>query len=56
MLGIFRSLGALSRAITPLLAGAIYWSIGARSLYAASAALVLAALGLVATLPKPARD
>ena len=56
VLGIFRSLGALSRAITPLLAGAIYWSIGARSLYAASAALVLAALGLVATLPKPARD
>ena len=44
------------RVPAPLQALAPHWSIGARSLYAASATLVLAALGLVATLPKPARD
>jgi len=53
VLGIFRSLGALSRAITPLLAGVLYWSVGSRSVYLASAGLAVVALGLSLTLPPP---
>lgn len=53
VLGIFRSLGALSRAITPLLAGVLYWSVGSLSVYLVSAGLAVAALGLSLTLPQP---
>ena len=37
VLGIFRSLGSLSRAITPILAGAAFWLFGSRSVFIAGA-------------------
>lgn len=55
VLGIFRSLGSLSRAITPLLAGAAASFFGYRTLYVAGAALCLGSLGLGARLPKPVK-
>ncbi len=53
VLGIFRSLGSLSRAITPVLAGVVFWVYGSRSVFVAGAALALCALALSLTLPKP---
>lgn len=55
VLGIFRSLGSLTRAFTPLLASLVFWSPGDKgiALYISAAALALIALGLSVTLPKP---
>ena len=53
VLGIFRSLGSLSRAITPILAGATFWLFGSRSVFIAGALLSAGAFGLSTTLPKP---
>ena len=53
VLGIFRSLGSLSRAVTPLLAGAAFWLFGSRSVFIAGALLSAGAFGLSTTLPKP---
>jgi MFS family permease len=55
VLGIFRSLQSLSRAITPLLAGAVSGLFGFRVLFAGGAALALAAFGVGRTLPKPVK-
>ncbi len=55
VLGIFRSLGSLSRAITPLLASVIFWAVNARALFIGSAALAAVAFGLSTTLPKPVK-
>ncbi len=55
VLGIFRSLGSLSRAITPVLAGAAFWLYGSRSVFIAGAALAVGAFALSTTLPKPAK-
>ena len=54
-LGIFRSLGSLSRAITPVLAGAVFWVFGSTSVFVAGAAFAAAALWLSLSLPKPAK-
>jgi len=53
VLGIFRSLGALARAFTPLLAGVAFWVSGALSVYVAGALLVGLALVLSRRLPAP---
>ena len=53
VLGIFRSLGSLSRAITPVVAGVAYWVFGSASVFIAGAVLSLAAFGLSTTLPQP---
>ena len=53
VLGIFRSLGSLSRAITPILAGAAFWLFGSRSVFIVGALLSAGAFGLSTTLPKP---
>jgi MFS family permease len=53
VLGIFRSLGSLARAITPVLAGVTFWVYGSRAVFVASAALALGALVVSVTLPKP---
>jgi MFS family permease len=53
VLGIFRSLGSLSRAITPILAGAAFWLFGSRCVFIAGAVLSAGAFGLSTTLPKP---
>ncbi|MEO5960647.1 MAG: MFS transporter [Opitutaceae bacterium] len=55
VLGIFRSLGSLARAITPMLAGIVFWRFGSRSVFVAGAALSLIALALSARLPKPVK-
>jgi MFS family permease len=55
VLGIFRSLGSLSRAFTPVLAGVVFWALTARTVFVLGAALALAALGLSSRLPKPAK-
>jgi MFS family permease len=53
VLGIFRSLGSLSRAITPVLAGAAFWLFGSRSVFLVSAVLSIGAYSLSTRLPKP---
>lgn len=55
VLGIFRSLGSLSRAITPLLAGVAFWVFGSLPVFLAGAALALAAAFLCRTLPRPGK-
>jgi MFS family permease len=55
VLGIFRSLSALARAFTPLLAGVVFWRFGASSVFVSGAVLTLAALGLSVRLPKPVK-
>jgi MFS family permease len=53
VLGVFRSLGSLSRAFTPILAGVVFWVFGASTLFVASAALAGVAFVLCRSLPKP---
>jgi MFS family permease len=55
VLGIFRSLGSLSRAITPMLAGVVFWRLGATSVFVGGAVMSLLALGLSTALPKPVK-
>jgi MFS family permease len=55
VLGIFRSLSALARAFTPMLAGLVFWRFGSASVFVAGAILTLAALGLSTRLPKPVK-
>ena len=55
VLGIFRSLSALSRAFTPVLAGIVFWRYGSASVFVAGAVLTLGALALCARLPKPVK-
>ena len=55
VLGIFRSLGALARAITPVLAGIIFFAAGSRVLYVIAAALTMIALALGRKLPQPGK-
>jgi len=55
VLGIFRSLGSLSRAITPILAGIVFWMCGSRTLFIAGAAVSLGALVLAVRLPRPVK-
>ncbi len=53
VLGIFRSLGSLARAITPLFAGFVFWSFRGGPVFYVSAGLALMALALSRSLPKP---
>jgi MFS family permease len=55
VLGIFRSLGSLSRAFTPVIAGAVFWMFGALSVFLCGAVLALLAAFLSAKLPKPVK-
>ncbi len=50
-LGLFRSLGALSRAIGPLLGGTLYWRFGASTPYVASALFLALPLAMTMGLP-----
>jgi MFS family permease len=53
MLGVFRSLGALARAIGPLLAALLYWQLGATVMYLIGAGIVLVPLLMMRALPAP---
>jgi MFS family permease len=55
VLGIFRSLSALARAFTPVLAGIVFWRFGSTSVFVSGALLTIAALALSARLPKPVK-
>ncbi len=55
VLGIFRSLSALARAFTPVLAGIVFWRYGGTSVFVAGAVLSAAALILSTRLPKPVK-
>lgn len=55
VLGIYRSLGSLARAVTPLFAGIIFWTVGSSTLYVVSAALVVVAFIGSRKLPQPHR-
>src|SRR5688572_9145147 len=52
VLGIFRSLGSLSRAFTPILAGIVFWGFGSKSVFVAGAVMAGIALALSTSLPK----
>ncbi|MEN9635844.1 MAG: hypothetical protein RL077_4248, partial [Verrucomicrobiota bacterium] len=53
VLGIFRSLGALARAFTPLVAGIVFWRYGSAAVFVGGAALALGAWWLSVKLPNP---
>jgi MFS family permease len=55
VLGIFRSLGSLARAVTPICAGVVYFIVPghSRTLYAVAAALAICAWALSLRLPQP---
>jgi MFS family permease len=53
VLGIFRSLGSLARAVTPLAAGIVFWVSGSLAVYLAAAVLAVVALVLSRRLPEP---
>lgn len=54
-MGIFRSLGSLSRAITPVLAGVVFWVFGSTSVFVGGAVFAAGALWLSRSLPKPVK-
>ena len=53
VLGIFRSLSALARAFTPILAGVVFWRFGSTSVFVGGAVLAVVALILGIGLPQP---
>jgi MFS family permease len=53
VLGVFRSVGALSRAIAPIIAGLVFWKLGSQWPYYGSALVMLAPLLLSSRLPSP---
>ncbi len=55
VLGIFRSLGSLARAFTPMLAGAVFFVSGSTSVFVWAAVLTVLALALSTRLTKPVR-
>jgi MFS family permease len=55
VLGIFRSLGSLSRAFTPVLAGMVFFIFGAPAVFVSGAVLAALALVLSTKLPKPVK-
>ncbi|MED5400343.1 MAG: MFS transporter [Planctomycetota bacterium] len=54
VLGVFRSIGALSRAIAPVIAGLVFWKLGSQWPYYGSALIMIAPLLLSSRLPAPA--
>lgn len=55
-LGLFRSMGALSRAVGPLAGGLLYWRFGSTAPYFAGAVALLLPMGLAIGLPEPQPD
>ncbi|MBX7257467.1 MAG: MFS transporter [Candidatus Hydrogenedentes bacterium] len=53
VLGVFRSMESLARALGPLVACLLYWRLGASQAYAIAAAVIAVPLGIAWTLPKP---
>ena len=55
VLGIFRSLGSLARAVTPMVAGAVFFIFGSKCVFVVAAALTAAALALSMKLARAVR-
>ncbi len=55
VLGLFRSLGALSRAVTPIVAGIIFWTAGATVVFIVSAVLALVGWWVSRRLAQPVK-
>jgi len=53
VLGVFRSLGALARAVGPMMAAVVYWRLGSHTAYYACAIILIIPLIMVSFLPKP---
>lgn len=53
VLGVFRSVGSLGRAVGPIAAGLVFWWFGSTALYLVGAAIVVAAISMCLSLPKP---
>ena len=53
VLGIYRSLGALARAVTPVCAGLVYWAFHSDTTYIVAAVLALGAAAFAFALPRP---
>ena len=56
VLGVFRSLGALSRAVGPILACAAYWKLGEKWPYYGGAAMMALPIVLALALPAPRKS
>ncbi|MBC8009886.1 MAG: MFS transporter, partial [Burkholderiales bacterium] len=52
-LGVFRSLGSLARAITPLVAGIVFWTLGSLTVFGIAAAFSAIAWWMATKLPAP---
>jgi MFS family permease len=55
VLGVFRSLGSLARAVGPVVAGIVFWWCDSRFTYMLGAVLLLLPIVLAFRLPRPAR-
>jgi MFS family permease len=55
VLGIFRSLGSLSRAITPISAGILFWTLGAKAVFIGAAVMAIGAWIASTRLPQPVK-
>ena len=55
VLGIFRSLGSLARAIAPLIAALVYWRFGSHWPYYGGAIVLLLPIGMMFGLPRPTK-
>ncbi|HTJ80027.1 MAG TPA: MFS transporter [Rariglobus sp.] len=55
VLGIYRSLGSLARAITPIVAGVVFWTLGAKAVFIGGALLAAVAWLASTRLPQPAK-
>ncbi len=53
VLGIFRSLGSLSRAITPVATGVVFWTFGAEAVFVGGAVMAMGAWIASTRLPQP---
>ncbi len=53
ILGIFRSMGALSRAVGPIIACVIYWRLGAGAAYVLGSFAMLVPIVITVLIPKP---
>jgi MFS family permease len=55
VLGIFRALGSLARALTPVLAGVVFWMAGGAVVFLLAAAIAIGAWFAAMRLPTPSR-
>lgn len=55
-LGAFRAIGSLGRAVSPIIAGLVFWALGSELLYLVGGAMVFLAAMLCLRLPQPKKQ